>query len=319
MKNRITTFLFCLLGTSLIAQIPTNGLISSYTFNLGNANDETGSNNGTVFGATLTEDRFGNENKAYVLDGVNDYIDFGDVPGFQMGKNDFSISFWMNYDTDQLSQVIGKRGGSSNNYEQYNILIGSNLSVVPTTSSSVNYFLRSNGLNATESAGDLKGSWRHIVLVFDYDGVKSLYVDNVLNSSSSTTFTGDFNAVGSSLIVGFFDQSSGYYYDGKIDDIYIYNRVLSEADITALYEAEDPTLSVKEFEKGPLSVYPNPTNNVLKINSNKVLGAIITNAQGAFIRSIEIKEETTIDVSNYAQGVYFIRTEEGQTVKFVKQ
>ena len=46
-----------------------DGLVAYYPFN-GNANDESGNgNNGTVNGATLTTDRFGNTNKAYSFNG----------------------------------------------------------------------------------------------------------------------------------------------------------------------------------------------------------------------------------------------------------
>ena len=46
----------------------TNGLVAYYPFN-GNANDESGhGNNGTVYGATLTADRFGRANSAYSFD-----------------------------------------------------------------------------------------------------------------------------------------------------------------------------------------------------------------------------------------------------------
>ena len=44
----------------------------------GNADDESPNNNhGTVSGAQLTEDRFGNPNSAYLFDGINDYINIG--------------------------------------------------------------------------------------------------------------------------------------------------------------------------------------------------------------------------------------------------
>ncbi len=49
-------------------------LIAFYPFN-GNANDESGNgNHGTVYGATLTTDRFNQPNRAYYFDGINDYI-----------------------------------------------------------------------------------------------------------------------------------------------------------------------------------------------------------------------------------------------------
>ena len=50
------------------------GLVAHYPFN-GNANDESGNgNDGTVNGATLTADRFGNANSAYSFDGASNYI-----------------------------------------------------------------------------------------------------------------------------------------------------------------------------------------------------------------------------------------------------
>ena len=54
-----------------------DGLVAYYPFN-GNANDESGNgNDGTVNGATLADDRFGNPGSAYYFDG-NDYIYIND-------------------------------------------------------------------------------------------------------------------------------------------------------------------------------------------------------------------------------------------------
>jgi len=67
-----------------------DGLIAHYPFN-GNANDASGNgNHGTVNGATLTEDRFGNADSAYKFDGQDDYIDLGQVKTNISSK--FSIS-----------------------------------------------------------------------------------------------------------------------------------------------------------------------------------------------------------------------------------
>lgn len=63
-------FLLSFIGLSIVfSQIPTSGLVAYYPFN-GNANDLSGNSyNGTVDGATLTLDRFGNANNAYYFDG----------------------------------------------------------------------------------------------------------------------------------------------------------------------------------------------------------------------------------------------------------
>src|SRR3990167_6219025 len=68
-------------------------LVAFYPFN-GNANDESGNgNDGTVNGATLTTDRFGNTDRAYGFDG-NDFMSVNDHASLDFDA-DFSISFWV--------------------------------------------------------------------------------------------------------------------------------------------------------------------------------------------------------------------------------
>jgi hypothetical protein len=72
-----------------------DGLMVHYPFN-GNANDESGSgNHGTVYGATPTEDRFGNPNSAYYFDGIDNYIEA--APIGTHGNDSFTVSYWMNF------------------------------------------------------------------------------------------------------------------------------------------------------------------------------------------------------------------------------
>jgi hypothetical protein len=100
-KSMFTAFALGLcLTANLMAQVPnyvpTNGLVGWWPFN-GNANDESGNgNNGTVNGATLTTDRFGVANKAYSFDGVDDFIEFGDIQSLN-NSNAFSVSVFFNY------------------------------------------------------------------------------------------------------------------------------------------------------------------------------------------------------------------------------
>ena len=75
--------------------ITKGGLAAHYTFD-GNSNDVSGNNNnGTVNGATLVADRFGNANSAYKFDGTSDHIT---VPytGTMKIEGDLTVSFWVN-------------------------------------------------------------------------------------------------------------------------------------------------------------------------------------------------------------------------------
>lgn len=76
MKTKQFYAIFAIIFTlnTTIAQIPTENLIGYYPFS-GSANDFSGkSNNGTVYGASLTNDRFENNAKAYYFNGLNDFI-----------------------------------------------------------------------------------------------------------------------------------------------------------------------------------------------------------------------------------------------------
>ena len=104
----------------------TAGLIAYYPFN-GNANDMSGNgNNGSVAGATLSEDRFGNPDSAYYFDG-NDYINIGQLPQLQ-GAQGITVSCWV-------------RRTSSNRYDGF---VGK---WYTTPASTNNVFLLYNGEN----------------------------------------------------------------------------------------------------------------------------------------------------------------------------
>ena len=84
-------------GQSVPSYVPTNGLVGWWGFN-GNAQDGSGNgNHGTVNGATLTTDRFGNQNSAYDFDGVNDDINVSGGPSISSMENSgtFAFSAWM--------------------------------------------------------------------------------------------------------------------------------------------------------------------------------------------------------------------------------
>jgi hypothetical protein len=88
----LLTSLLSLSGSMVSANID-SGLQAHYPFS-GNANEATGAGpDGTVFGATLTEDRFGNANSAYNFDGVNDYINLGNSLNFPSWDT-YSVSIW---------------------------------------------------------------------------------------------------------------------------------------------------------------------------------------------------------------------------------
>ena len=88
----------------------TVGLVAYYPFT-GNAADSSGNgNDGTVNGATLTTDRFGNADGAYSFNGTSDYIQAPHNNALNFGTGDFTVSGWVNYSSKTGQQKIFNKG-----------------------------------------------------------------------------------------------------------------------------------------------------------------------------------------------------------------
>ncbi|MEM6642217.1 MAG: LamG domain-containing protein, partial [Bacteroidota bacterium] len=99
---------------------PNKELIAYYTFN-GNTLDKSGNgNNANAYGLALTKDRFGEENKAYFFDGVDDFMSVPHNESLNLSE-EFTLSTWIlssNPDTQQEILVKGS-GASNHQYQMY--------------------------------------------------------------------------------------------------------------------------------------------------------------------------------------------------------
>jgi len=247
MKTRNTTIwvmvmVLAVTGTSNASLV--DGLVGYYPFN-GNANDESsGSNHGTVEGAALTYDRFGNPDSAYSFDGTDDYIDVGDVE--LVTGNTMSVQAWFNT-TAPLAfseRVDQDRPLVSKLWSGVAFYLGGCIYDEHKIEFSVN-----SSWNRVESNYELNdGQWHHVVGVYDgtlASGNIKLYVDGVLQTMNFD-HTDNIVDIPESLTIGSNNAgcSSGFapdHFEGVIDDIRIYNRALSGAEVTELYLIPEPT------------------------------------------------------------------------------
>jgi hypothetical protein len=208
-------------------KIPTEGLIAYYPFN-GNANDESGNNHdGKINGATIAIDRFGNSNSCYSFDG-NDWIDIPDDPAFSFGSDPFTISIWTKIDS------YGVDGG-------YYLFAHSN---GPGNTTKWIFWFGSTSLIFINDGWSLIGSynfelstWYHLVLVRTGANISGYVNDMIIGTGSVYSTLGDPSA---NLTLGTaeFDRPNRYL-RGNIDDIRIYNRILTNEEIFALYHEND--------------------------------------------------------------------------------
>ena len=212
-----------------LPQIPTAGLVAHYPFN-GNANDESGNgNDGTVYGATPAVDRFGNAGSAYSFDGIDDNINLGS--GINLADSSFTFSFWDK--EDLLEGIVFSQGYVSNNKR---LIIG----YYSDYKFGISFYY--NDLSTIQAYSDTV-NWQHWVCTFNaLTKERRIYLNGQLIAediaSANYSGTGD-------LYLGSVFNSTGFY-SGKIDDIRIYNRALSAAEIQALYQESGwpPTASL---------------------------------------------------------------------------
>jgi hypothetical protein len=221
--------------------VPANGLVGWWPFN-GNANDESGNgNNGTVNGATLTTDRNGVANQAYSFDGVNDYINVINptILNFNIGIS-FTVSFFYNAgnivtNSSGFNGIIARQWQFNNNGSINGWQIGRDIN---------NYRLEGPGIDGcvtnTLSSVDFN-QWVNIVQVYDrVNGIVTTYKNSSLVNQIYCTQILSSMSNNYDLKFGV-ERENSQYSSGKIDDIGIWNRALTECEIQNLYTSTNPT------------------------------------------------------------------------------
>lgn len=204
----------------------TTGLVGYWPFN-GNANDESGNgNNGTVNGATLTTDRFGNVNSAYSFNGISNFIS-GVISNLD-NTSVTSLSAWLkcNGDAGGLPyDMFFQYGHIGSHTFTYSYNFSNNRFDLSSRCFPSPYFVEK----------DIANSWHHFVLT-DYLGLINVYVDNVLVSTLSNNNNSNCYAGSNEFLIGGEnDPSENQYFTGSIDDVRIYNRALTADEVSYLY------------------------------------------------------------------------------------
>ncbi|UCD37282.1 MAG: VCBS repeat-containing protein [Fidelibacterota bacterium] len=236
-------------------------LIAYYPFN-GNANDESGNGHpGTVYGVTLTNDRFGNANSAFSFDGVDDFIWMGDNVDWDFASGDFALGFWMSLaDLDNTHDGLFGRDDYQWIALEYN----------HSDSRKLSLWIDADGASPWElelvEAG-LKDDWvadewHHVVVTRLGDSVK-VYVDCQVDMRAQYT-SSVYNPTGTPLYFGR-SQLVGRQHHGNLDDIRIYGRALSEAEIQALYHEGGWGAEL------PAIVSTSPARNALNVAQNAAI------------------------------------------------
>ena len=237
-RNLILLLLFTASLCSVNAQVNlTQGLVAYYPFH-GNANDLSGNgNHGTPMnGAQLSTDRAGLPNGAFQFDGVNDYISIPNSPSLNPA-NAISIAMYFNPSRAGLQTMLGKISYTGATATQYSFSM--DYSPYPGISMGVNSI--TNGCSGTASNSGYVNTispvtlntWHCVVATFD-NGVMKIYLNGTLIRTTVASFNTMNQCSNATLQLGMWWSGDPHYFQGKLDDIRIYNRALNPAEVNAL-------------------------------------------------------------------------------------
>lgn len=203
----------------------TDGLVAHYTFD-GDANDDSGNgNNGVIHGVTPTNDRHGNVDGAYHFDGTAAYIEVLDSDSLRQVGQTVTLSAWVKIDGwySGWASILckGASGG------QPRVQINNN--------GRWQFDSQANEILASQSPH--LNSWCHVAVTYTPTQLSAY-----LNGELIGTKVPAASLVGKQepLYIGIDPNGNVEYLKGDMDEVRVYNRALSAAEVRALSNGNNP-------------------------------------------------------------------------------
>jgi len=233
---------------------PPPGPIAHYSLD-GNADDISGNgSNGTIYGATPTTDRFGNANAALKFDGKDDFIEISPANGKFSSIQNYTLSVWVNFEDFIKGKVKNRK-----TFDRQYIFCGHTYSKIVKSDFnkdgfSIFYDWRTNNAEEfrfgqvkskskwAEFATKIpsKSEWHHLVVITSGADARQ-FIDGVLVNQSTRRienlnmmhdlYIGTFSGNNPNYVGGKYN----YSFNGSIDDLRIYNRVISDKKLAILF------------------------------------------------------------------------------------
>lgn len=234
MGNAVTSYRY---SDNLIGYYKLNETSGSTAANSGSSS-ATGSLQNVTFSSNSIS---GIVDKALSLSGG--YADLGNSSDFDWGTGDFSITAWIKTtaslvnDDPNLYTIVCKGSGIGNNGWGFSLRGGA------VYKGMVFRFSDGTGLIDTVPSSDIRssindGEWHFLAAVANRDGNASIYLDGNLvgsNDVSAKSATIDSSSFGMDIGIG--NNGVSFPFQGKIDEVRLYNRELSSSDILTMYHS----------------------------------------------------------------------------------
>ena len=207
-------------------------LVAHYTFD-GNANDASGNgNDGVLHDVTSTADRHGNAADAYHFNGTSSYIEVPDSDSLREVGQTVTVSVWVKPDawgSDNWISILCK--GYNDECRQYGPQINKSCNWI------LNYYngKKRNALVMSKTVE--MGKWVLVTVTYSPTMI-SAYLNGEL--VGSMTPLGNMVKNTEPLYIGLDAPGGDEYFNGDMDEVRIYNRALSAAEVRALANSDNP-------------------------------------------------------------------------------
>ena len=182
------------------------------------------------------------ENTGYLLfDGSDDYITIADCSELEFGEDDFSFSFWFYPTANARMAIIHGSFGADYSW---------GIDYYQQGTRNINFWASSNGTSwnmmhadsggsGIGSASLTLGAWNHVVVLRTGDTIKS-YLNKTLDLDES--ISGEIVNKANAKIIGAWYNGALFDLVGYMDEIAVYSKALSAAEVAKLYGSDgDPT------------------------------------------------------------------------------
>jgi hypothetical protein len=273
-KNALFSIIDSITITGTICSTtPETGLVAYYPMN-GNARDESiFKNDGIVEGALSVRDINGVQGKALLFDGTDDFIK---INGSLPVANTFTISFLAYSENESgYSNIIGDGSSDTDGNDFFINFQGNTIGLRADKDAALNYE-ESSPVELQDL--NMVNKWVHVVWVMT-PGFSKIFLNGVpiaiLNETGSNVgFHDELSFIGARQVNGFID----HFFKGKLDELKIYNRELSDEEIQDLYLSYDVEEANKSNGTHPetsetgnreIVVYPNPASEYIIIDTGE--------------------------------------------------
>ncbi len=291
MRNRLLVILLLAAPLTLFAQpYLENGLVGFWPFN-GNGNDYSGyDNHGTPVGVWPVMDHNGIPNMAYYFDGLASWVG---VPKDKFVADHLTVSFFVMITKDTA----------------FNFAMACSDFIIFTEHDSVGMIISVPAQKMVRGFADVN-KWTHVVGTYDNNDIRFFINGALVDSAYHPGLIEDMNWP---LTIGGFGSN---YWEGELDEIRIYNRVLSEIEVGELNDY----YAVEEYPGSKrLNMWPVPCRDELffSVEGSGQVEACIFAMDGRCMIRQHVQPASdgalfSIGVSGLSPGVYFLEVRSGE-------